>query len=113
MFQLLDADVVIDVIVSVVIAPLVITIDHGRTYQAVMRTQMSLLLSTSWRRHPWMITYLVRKIVTCNDFFFANSHHLSYTEGVPEVVERVVPEVELLAWIRFPVNFLSLSLTRK
>ena len=86
----------------------------GFSHQAVMRTQMSLLLSTSWRRQPWIITYLPTESVFNTAMWstsvfrylwiwvekdkvlsqlLMNSHHLSDTEGVAEVVEGVVPEV--------------------
>ena len=47
-------------------APLSRHLGLSLIYQAVMRTQMSLLLRTSCRRHPWMITYLAQ-----SEFFFS------------------------------------------
>ena len=48
----------------------------GFSHQAVMRTQMSLLLSTSCRRQPWIITYLPTESVfntqQCDRLQFSN-----------------------------------------
>ena len=68
-----------------------------------MRTQMSLLLSTSWRLQPWIITYLARHSVF-NIKFNLNSHHLSDTEAVAKVVEGVVPEAGASTETLFFVN---------
>ena len=44
-----------------------------------MRTQISLLLSTSWRRQPWIITYLAREFLVFN-IFLAFRYLLSWCE---------------------------------